>query len=74
MTSFGAAAQLPLWVNLLTPGAVLVILALIFVTGAFSGGDADFLGRGRAAGFVLGAVGAIMVLLGVLMKKYRPDL
>jgi len=51
-----------------------VILALIFVTGAFSGGDADFLGRGRAAGFVLGAVGAIMVLLGVLMKKYRPDL
>jgi len=74
MTSSGSAGQLPLWVNLLTPGAVLIVVALIFITGAFGGGDPDFLARGRAAGFVLEAAGAIMVLLGILVKKYRPDL
>ena len=47
-----------------------MIVAVFFVLPA--SGDPDFVSRGHAVAIVLGIAGTIMVLVGVLQKKYRP--
>ena len=63
--------NLPFWVNTLMGGIAFLIVAVSLVV-LPTRGDPDFVSRGHAVAIVLGIAGTIMVLVGVLQKKYRP--